>query len=259
MQAAVRAEAPARAEMSAGALLLAIAHLAVDEAGALMLLRLHCEATGELPADEASLAALSRLGANWFRRPHGGESTRGARVLAALHKCGVVPAAASAPAVPAASAPAAAAGLSSAQLDQRRRAANSRWDVFRGSGQMELPLPATGDSEKRGPVAVPPAGAMRSPPPRRPDVEEIPDELALEYVRGWLYQYAGRVKIPDLDTCRNVLAAARGATMWALYGAINDLFVRGFRVGKTWGWFVVCVRNYFSPGGDGGVAAPVAG
>jgi hypothetical protein len=250
MQAAVRVEAPAPVEMSPAALLVALAHLAVDEIGAVMMLRLYRDAAGELPADEASLAALSRLGAGWFKRPAGSDESRGARVLAALERIGVRPEAQQQrPSVAAAPA-----GLSEAELAQRRAAAKSRWSVVQGSGQMALPM--TGAAPGPVAVAAPPAVAARAAPVApalpRADRDEIPDEMAVDYVRGWLYQYAGSRKVPNEHTCRNVLAAARGASMWDLYAAINDLFMRGIRVGHSWGWFVTCVRNHF------GGAAPAA-
>jgi hypothetical protein len=256
MQAAVRVEAPAPVEMSPAALLVALAHLALDEIGAVMMLRLYRDAAGELPADEASLAALSRLGAAWFKRPAGSDESRGARVLAALERIGVRPEAQQHRPGVAAAAPGRA-GLSEAEMEQRRAAVKSRWSVVRGSGQMALPMTS---AEPPGPVAVaaPPAVAARAapaPPTPRPDRDEIPDAMAVDYVRGWLYQYAGSRKVPDEHTCRNVLAAARGASMWDLYAAINDLFMRGIRVGHSWGWFVACVRNHF--GGASPAAAVV--
>lgn len=238
--------------MTAAALMMALAHLAVDEVGAVMLLRTYREAAGELPADEASLAALSRLGASWFRKPAGSEESRGARVLAVLARIGVRVERVERPAVQELQPEPT--GLSQAEIEQRRAAARSRWSVVRGTGQMPLPMEAS-EAAAAGPVPVAAPAAARAAPgapvPPRPDRDEISDEMAVDYVRGWLYQYAGSRKVPDEHTCRNVLAAARGASMWQLYSAINDLFMRGIRVGHSWGWFVACVRNHFG-------AAPAA-
>lgn len=251
-------------------LLRRMAHLSPDEVGAVFLLLLHAASGADLP-DEAGLAQLTRLGGAWFRRPPGGEQTRGARIMAAA---GIVrqPSA----------------GISDLQLAQRKAAAARRWEVVRGAGQMQLPLAAAPGSGPPpiapGPVLAPPRPAPEtSPPPlaaarpygaaaaaaaaamaQRPDAGEISDTEAIDYVRGWLVQWTGfKRAFPDDNTCRNVLAAAPGRSLCEIYGALSSRFRARIPPGNSWGWFVVVVRNHFAAaavggGGGHGPAAAVA-
>lgn len=250
--------------VGAAELLCAVAHLATEEVGALMLLLLH-RATGQIPGDHAGLANVSRLGALWFRRPGGSDATRGERVTAAIARL------TGSPVVEAATArvDSAAEGLmTAAQRAQRQAAAMKRWQLVRGSGQMPLPF-SPGESPGLRAVdprpASPPGGAAAPPPlpparasapaaaaaagrrllPPRPDEAEIPEERAIDFVRGWLWQWSGFGAMPDDWTCRNVLAAAPGQSMCDIYAALNERFLKRIPPGKGWGWYVAVVRNHF--------------
>ena len=260
MAAVVDGRSGPAAEAAAAAARMALLDLA--EVGAARLLELHAAANGvDLgDIDQASLAQLSRLGAAWFRRPAGSTQTRGDRILAALGIVAVVRQAASTTARrPAAGG----GGLTAAQRQQRKRAAEARWSVVTGGGQMPLGIPAdapglavarsAAPQQPPGPeiparaatapvVAVAPAAAAR-----RPDADEIPDDKAIDYVRGWLWQFTGCGRgMPDDRTCRNVIAAAAGRSLCEIYDALNERFRRKVPPGTTWGWFVAVVRNHFA-------------
>ena len=89
----------------------------------------------------------------------------------------------------------------------------------------------------------------------REGVQGERDEIVIEQVRDWLFEFMGKEwPRPDADVAAEVVAAMNGATLDDLQRFLIQLLNQGQKPDESFMWFVPVVRKYFAEGEYGKTA-----